>query len=196
MRQASSLFFSSAQPDCWKRLWTRTTRGFASRNKALSQVISPARGVAGQTGSLKIYQCKSQAPYHAFSQSHLTYWSLSGSPFSNPDNLPEHHGLRPGLTSLKGSSAAAFVPQGLSRVNTYTHSTDCSGPETKTTQGKPSDLESSKKVHKTRLLAVSAVLYCSLLTWPRSLFQVPSPMRGIFCPVWRTTKSHAADIFA
>lgn len=29
------------------------------------------------------------------------------------------------------------------------------------------------------------------LTWPGSLFQVPSPIRGIFCPVCRTTHEAA-----
>lgn len=116
--------------------------------------------------------------------------------------VPEHHCLRSGLTSLKGSSllegSAVFVPLKalVTQIHTYIHLTSVDSRLEQLKQRiQASDLGSSKKGAQTHILVESTISYCSLLTWPRSLFQVPSPTRGIFCPVWSVMKSHVAGIF-
>lgn len=87
---------------------------------------------------------------------------------------------------------------GFSQANTHIYTFNFSGLKTRTAQVKDPDLRSGtfRKSAQAHILVESTVSYCSLLTWPRSLFQVPSPTRGIFCPVWSVTKSHVAGIFA
>lgn len=147
--------------------------------------------MSGQTSSLRTCQWNSQTPYYR----NTIHWLLLGLCPRGP--LPKARANKSEGIFLSGR-ICYLCALGLSQANTHIHTFNFSGLKTGTASSKGSrpQIWNFHKSAQTHILVESTISICSLLTWPRSLFQVPSPTRGIFCPVWSVIKSHVAGIFA